>query len=51
MRKNRQNKHPDGGKSMIQKLKELGFWKRLTPARFRITDTGHTVGNKPREEE
>ena len=43
-RKNRANKHPDGGLSMIEKLKKLGWWKKLKKARLRITRSGHRVG-------
>jgi len=50
-RKNRPSKHPDSGKSMIQRLKDLGFWNKLVPARFRVTDSGHTVGNRTSEDD
>lgn len=35
--------------TMIEKLRALGWLKRLTPARFRVTDSNHTIGNKADE--
>jgi hypothetical protein len=46
-RKGRPNKHPDGGKSMIERLKALGWWDKLKKASLRTTKTGHRVGAGP----
>lgn len=50
-REGRPSKHPDHGKAMIAYLKLKGFWRKLVPARSRITDSGHRVGLKPRDED
>jgi hypothetical protein len=46
-RKDRASKHPDHGKGMIDRLKALGWWKKLKRARLRITKSGHRVGAGP----
>lgn len=43
-RQNRPSKHPDHGHGMIAALKRLGYFLKLTRAKERTTDSGHTVG-------
>lgn len=46
-REGRPSKHPDHGKSMIERLKALGWWKKLKRASARVTKSGHRVGVGP----
>jgi len=50
-REGRPNKHPDNGKSMIERLKALGWWSKLIRARRRTTDSGHRVGMETSEDD
>jgi hypothetical protein len=50
-RRDRLSKHPDGGKGMIDRLKKLGWWAKLTKAKPRVTDSGHRVGQPTDEDE
>lgn len=50
-RKNRLSKHPDGGRSMIARLKALGWWSKLKRARLRTTKSGHRVGHHTSEDD